>query len=45
MVSMKRKHYEEALKARVALEAVKGEKTVVSMEFILTRLGNGRNIY
>jgi hypothetical protein len=28
MSSMKRKQYEAAFKARVALEAVKGEKTV-----------------
>ena len=28
MASMKRKQYEAAFKARVALEAVKGEKTI-----------------
>jgi len=28
MASMKKKQYEAAFKARVALEAVKGEKTV-----------------
>jgi len=28
MASMKRKRYEAAFKARVALEAVKGEKTI-----------------
>ena len=31
MSSMKRKQYEAAFKARVTLEAVKGEKTVVQV--------------
>jgi len=40
----KRNTYDDQFKARVALEAVKGEKTVVNMGYIAIRFVSGKSI-